>query len=204
MYEAIKLNYDYKKLEPYYNQNMFYYHYYVLYKNYINELNSILSKFNQNRLNNDFNDIQSLEDKLSFNADSYILHSLFFENLTPIPNKTLLSQELIEHIKKDFISYNVFINELKQAALNIQGPGWVVFGYDRYLKKLLIIQVENHMNQILVDFIPLLVIDVWEHSYYLQYKTNKDNYIKNLFNILNLDVVSERYKKIGIRNSKIY
>ena len=78
------------------------------------------------------------------------------------------------------------------------------FGYDRYLKKLLIIQVENHMNQILVDFIPLLVIDVWEHSYYLQYKTNKDNYIKNLFNILNLDVVSERYKKIGIRNSKIY
>lgn len=103
MYEAIKLNYDYKKLEPYYNQNMFYYHYYVLYKNYINELNSILSKFNQNRLNNDFNDIQSLEDKLSFNADSYILHSLFFENLTPIPNKTLLSQELIEHIKKKIL-----------------------------------------------------------------------------------------------------
>ena len=196
MYESIKLNYDYKNLEPYYNQNMFYYHYYILYKKYIEELNSILSKFNQNRLNNNFNDIQSLEDKLSFNANAYILHSLFFENLIPASNKTRMSQELVEHIKKDFISYNAFINELKTATLNIQGPGWVVFGYDRYLNKLLIIQVENHMNQILTDFIPLLVIDVWEHSYYLQYKTNKENYIKNLFNILNLDVVSERYKNI--------
>ena len=196
MYEAIKLNYDYKRLEPYYNQNMFYYHYYILYKKYIEELNSILSKFNQNRLNNNFNDIQSLEDKLSFNANAYILHSLFFENLIPASNKTRMSQELVEHIRKDFTSYDAFVNELKTASLNIQGPGWVVFGYDRYLNKLLIIQVENHMNQILIDFIPLLVIDVWEHSYYLQYKTNKENYIKNLFNILNLDVVSERYKKI--------
>lgn len=196
MYESIKLNYDYKNLEPYYNQNMFYYHYYILYKKYIEELNSILSKFNQNRLNNNFNDIQSLEDKLSFNANAYILHSLFFENLIPASNKTRMSQELVEHIRKDFTSYDAFVKELKTASLNIQGPGWVVFGYDRYLNKLLIIQVENHMNQILIDFIPLLVIDVWEHSYYLQYKTNKENYIKNLFNILNLDVVSERYKKI--------
>ena len=169
---------------------------YILYKKYIEELNSILSKFNQNRLNNNFNDIQSLEDKLSFNANAYILHSLFFENLIPASNKTRMSQELVEHIRKDFTSYDAFVNELKTASLNIQGPGWVVFGYDRYLNKLLIIQVENHMNQILIDFIPLLVIDVWEHSYYLQYKTNKENYIKNLFNILNLDVVSERYKKI--------
>ena len=196
MYESIKLNYDYKNLGPYYIQNMFYYHYYILYKKYIEELNSILSKFNQNRLNNNFNDIQSLEDKLSFNANAYILHSLFFENLIPASNKTRMSQELVEHIRKDFTSYDAFVNELKTASLNIQGPGWVVFGYDRYLNKLLIIQVENHMNQILIDFIPLLVIDVWEHSYYLQYKTNKENYIKNLFNILNLDVVSERYKKI--------
>lgn len=196
MYESIKLNYDYKNLEPYYNQNMFYYHYYILYKKYIEELNSILSKFNQNRLNNNFNDIQSLEDKLSFNANAYILHSLFFENLIPASNKTRMSQELVEHIRKDFTSYDAFVNELKVASLNTQGPGWVVFGYDRYLNKLLIIQVENHMNQILIDFIPLLVIDVWEHSYYLQYKTNKENYIKNLFNILNLNIVSERYKNI--------
>lgn len=197
MYNAIKLNYDYKNLEPYYNQNMFYYHYFVLYKKYIEELNNILLEFNKDRLNNNYSNIQSLEDKLSFNANAYILHSLFFENLIPTPNKTKLSNELIRHITKDFMSYDAFRNELSAAILNIQGPGWVVFGYNRYMNKLLIIQVENHMNQILTDFIPLLVIDVWEHSYYLQYKTNKENYKNNLFNIINWDIVSERYKNIN-------
>ena len=133
---------------------------------------------------------------LSFNANAYILHSLFFENLTPMPNKTLLSKDLKAHIIKDFTSYDAFIDELNASILNIEGPGWVVFGYDRYLNKLLIIQIEKHQELTLIDFIPLLVIDVWEHSYYLQYKTDKKEYVRNLFYILDFDVVSKRYDKI--------
>lgn len=194
MYEMIKLNYDYKELEPYYNKDMFYYHYFVLYKKYTENLNNIMNEFINDRKNKNYENIQSLEERLSFNANAYMLHSLFFENLTPY--KTNLSKELINHINKDFTSYDAFTNELNSAIMNIQGPGWVIFGYNMILDKLLIIQVENHMDQILIDFIPLLVIDVWEHSYYLQYKTDKDKYRENLLNILNFNVVSDRYNKI--------
>ena len=198
MYEMIKLKYDYKDLEPYYDSNMFNYHYNTLYKGYTDNLNKLNNDFSNNRENRDFKDIQSLNKKLSFNANAYILHSLFFENLTPMPNKTLLNKDLVNHIKKDFGSYDSFIDELNAALINVEGPGWVVFGYDRYLKKLIIMQVEKHQDLILIDFVPLLVIDVWEHSYYIQYKTDKKEYIRNLFYILAFNIVNDRYNNIYI------
>lgn len=196
MYTMVKLKYDYKNLEPYYSSDMFNYHYNVLYKGYIDNLNKIINEFDIDRKADDFSNIQSLSKRLSFNSNAYILHSLFFENLTPMPNKTLLSTELVSHIKKDFGSYDAFINELNASLLNIEGPGWVVFGYDKFLDKLLIIQIEKHQELTLIDFIPLLVIDMWEHSYYIQYNTNKKEYIRNLFYILDFDVVTKRYNKI--------
>ena len=110
MYEMIKLKYNYKDLEPYYDSNMFNYHYNTLYKGYTNNLNKLIDDFNDNRIKDDFTNIQKLSKSLSFNANAYILHSLFFENLTPMPNKTLLSKELKAHIIKDFKSYDAFIN----------------------------------------------------------------------------------------------
>lgn len=196
MYEIIKLKYNYKDLEPYYDSNMFNYHYNVLYKGYADNLNKIISEFDDIRKIGDFSNIQSLEKRFAFNSNAYILHTLFFENLTPMPNKTLLSDDLVNHIKKDFGSYDSFIDELNAALVNIEGPGWVVFGYSKLLDKLFITQVENHRDLVLIDFVPLLVIDVWEHSYYLQYKTDKKEYIRNIFYILDFDVVSQRYKKI--------
>lgn len=196
MYEMEKLKYNYKDLEPYYNSDMFDYHYNVLYKGYTDNLNKIMDEFKQDRKTDNFSNIQSLSKRLAFNANAYILHSLFFENLIPMPNKTLLSNDIVTHIKKDFESYDAFIDELNASILNIEGPGWVVFGYDKFLDKLLIIQIEKHQELPLIDFIPLLVIDLWEHSYYLQYKTDKKEYIRNLFYILDFNVVNDRYNKI--------
>lgn len=196
MYKIEPLNYNYKDLEPYYNSDMFNYHYNVLYKGYADNLNEIIDEFDDDRKKRNFSNIGSLEKRLAFNANAYILHSLFFENLIPMPNKTLLSEELINHIKKDFGSYDAFIDELNAALISIEGSGWVVFGYDRTLNRLFITQIEKHQELPLVDFIPLLVIDVWEHSYYLQYNTDKKEYIRNLFYILDFNVVNDRYNKI--------
>lgn len=196
MYKMVELDYDYKDLEPYYNSDMFNYHYNVLYKGYTNNLNKLTLEFDKNRVNDNYSDIQKLEKSLSFNANAYILHSLFFTGLTPMPNKTLLSKELKNHIINDFTSYDFFINELNASILNIEGPGWVVFGYDKFLDKLLITQIEKHQELTLIDFVPLLVIDMWEHSYYLQYNTDKKEYIRNLFYIIDFDEVNRRYDKI--------
>lgn len=199
MYNIVPLKYDYKNLEPYYSKEMFENHYFILYKNYADNLNTILDKLELARKNNDFSNIKSLKKDLGYAANAYILHGLFFSNLTPMPNKTHLSDELINHIKKDFESYDSFIDELNYSLENIQGPGWVIFGYSISLNKLLITQVEVHQVLNLTDFIPLLVIDMWEHSYYLQYKTDKKEYIRNLWYIVDFDEVTKRYNNIYLK-----
>ena len=108
MYEMIKLKYNYKDLEPYYSSDMFNYHYNTLYKGYTNNLNKLMSDFNDNRIKDDFTNIQKLSKSLSFNANAYILHSLFFFFFLPIQNKTLLSKDLKVHIIKYFSSYVFF------------------------------------------------------------------------------------------------
>ena len=193
MYEMIKLKYNYKDLEPYYSSEMFNYHYNVLYKGYTDTLNKLLDEYKKDKIGN----IQCLNKRFAFNCDAYILHSLFFSNLTPNKN-TKLNSELTNHIIKDFESVENFNNLLKESLLNVEGSGWVVFGYNRYLDKLFITQVENHRNLILIDYIPLLVIDMWEHSYYLQYKTNKKDYVINILNIIDYNEVNERYNNIYI------
>jgi superoxide dismutase len=109
-----------------------------------------------------------------------------------MPNKTLLSKELIDHIKKDFNSYDSFIDELNFSLINAKEFSFIVFGYNKFLNRLFINEIENYFEYSSIDFIPLLVIDVFSHSY----KNDKKEYIRNLFYILDFNIVNDRYNKI--------
>ena len=87
MYKVEPLKYDYKDLEPYYNKEMFYNHYFNLYQGYADSLNKIFDKLTNARKNSDYSDIKQLKKDLGFTANAYILHGLFFLNLTPMPYK---------------------------------------------------------------------------------------------------------------------
>lgn len=128
--------------------------------------------------------------KLSFHLSSHILHSIFWTNLG---NKETSPQgELLKRIEKDFGSYDKLKLYLAQTAKNVDGNGWGILGYQPYTDKLTILQCENHEKLTQWGVIPLLVIDVWEHSYYLKYKNKRADFVDALFNIINWDNVAQR------------
>ncbi len=128
--------------------------------------------------------------KLSFHLSSHILHSIFWTNLG---NKVTSPQgELLKRIEKDFGSYDKLKLYLTQTSKNVDGNGWGILGYQPYTDKLTILQCENHEKLTQWGVIPLLVIDVWEHSYYLKYKNKRADFVDALFNIINWDNASQR------------
>jgi len=195
MIKKIDLPYPIDALEPYYSKETLLIHYDKLYSGYVDKTNQTEEKLKQARANNDFSNIKYLEKELSFQGSGAILHQLFFENMGPaIP--TSPSIELMEQIKKDFGSYEVFKKQMTEAAKVVEASGWCILAWVSLFNKLEVLQCEKHQNLTLWGCKPLLVLDMWEHSYFLQYKSNREEYIKAFWNIVNWNEVNRRFKKI--------
>ena len=136
--------------------------------------------------------------KLSFHLSSHILHTIFWTNLTN--KKTDPSGALLKQIEKDFGSYDKLKLLISKTSKGVDGNGWGILGYQPYTQKLTVLQCENHEKLTQWGVIPLLVIDVWEHSYYLKYRNRRAEFVDNLFPIINWDNVAQRLgvaQKIG-------
>ena len=191
MFEMIKLPYTYDSLEPYYSTETLRLHYEVLYKGYVDNSNKIAMKLELARSTGDFSNIKCLERDLSFYGSGMILHQLFFENLTN-PNGTNPSEMLKWQIEKDFGTVDVFKIQFTEAAIAVEASGWALLVWVPEFNKLEILQCEKHQNLTLWGCTPLLVLDMWEHSYYLQYKTSRPEYVNAWWNIVNWNVVNQR------------
>ena len=195
MLKMIELPYPTNALEPYYSQETLELHYQILYKGYVDNTNKTQEQLAQARKNKDFSNIKCLEKNLSFFGAGAILHEKFFENLGPaIPSTP--SMTLMEQVIKDFGSFEAFKEQFTNAAIQVEASGWCLLVWVRAWNKLEILQCEKHQNLSLWDCIPVLVLDMWEHSYYLQYKTKRPDYVQNYWNIVNWNVVNKRWEKI--------
>ena len=195
MIKKIDLPYPIDALEPYYSKETLLIHFDKLYTGYVDKTNQTEQKLRLARDNNDFSNIKCLEKELSFQGSGAILHQLFFENMGPaIPTSPNL--ELMEQIKKDFGSYEIFKKQMAEAAKVVEASGWCLLVWVPLFKKLEVLQCEKHQNLTLWGSKPLLVLDMWEHSYFLQYKSNREEYIKAFWNIVNWNEVNKRFKNI--------
>ena len=195
MIKKIDLPYPVNALEPYYSKETLMLHYDVLYTGYVDNTNKTQEKLDKARESNNFENIKCLEKDLSFFGSGAILHELFFENLGPaIPTSPDI--KLMEQINKDFGSYDKFKEQFTSSAKVVEASGWNLLVWVPNFKKLEILQCEKHQNLTLWGCEPLLVLDMWEHSYYLQYKTKRGEYIKAFWNIINWNVVNKRFSKI--------
>lgn len=129
--------------------------------------------------------------KLSYHLSSHILHSIFWTNLTN--KKTDPKGELLKQIESDFGSYEKLKVYLAKISKDVDGAGWGILGYHPVTKKLTVMQCENHEKLTHWGVVPLLVIDVWEHAYYLKYKNKRGDFVDALLNILNWDNVAQRF-----------
>lgn len=193
--KKIDLPYPTDALEPYYSKETLLIHFDKLYTGYVDKTNQTEEKLKFARDNNDFANIKCLEKELSFQGSGAILHQLFFENMGPaIP--TSPSVELLEQINKDFGGYEILKKQMTEAAKVVEASGWCVLVWVPLFNKLEALQCEKHQNLTLWGCKPLLVLDMWEHSYFLQYKSNREEYIKAFWNIVNWNEVNKRFKNI--------
>lgn len=128
--------------------------------------------------------------KLAFHLSSHILHTVFWTNLTN--KKTDPTGELLRRIEKDFGTFDRLKTLLAKISKDVDGNGWGILGYQPYTDKLTVLGCENHEKLTQWGVIPLLVIDVWEHSYYLKYRNRRGEFVDNLFPIINWDNAAER------------
>ena len=187
MFKKIELPYPTNALEPYYNEETLKLHYDTLYTGYVDNGNKTEEKLKEARQKSNWENIKCLEKNLSFFGSGAILHQLFFENMGPaIP--TSPDAALMEQIQKDFGSFEKMKEQFSEAAKAVEASGWTLLVWVPNTNKLEILQCEKHQNLTLWGCKPLLVLDMWEHSYYLQYKTKRPDYVSAFWNIVNWNI----------------
>ncbi len=194
IYTLPSLPFGYKDLEPYISEEQLTIHHQKHHQGYVNNANAILEKIEKFRKENSEFDAKAILRDLSFNVGGHILHSLFWKNLRPASAKENNSLSVFKTIEKDFGSMERFKGEFSKAALSVEGSGWGALVLDKESSRLLLMQIEKHSVNIYPNSDILLVLDVWEHAYYLDYKNERGKFIDAFWNIVNWEEVQKRFE----------
>ena len=195
VYELPDLPYDYDALEPHISGEIMQLHHDKHHATYVAGANAALEKLEKAREEGaDANEIRALSKNLAFNLGGHTNHSIFWKNLSPNGGGEPTG-ELAEAINRDFGSFEKFKDHFSAAATGLQSSGWAVLGYDHIAGRLIIEQLTDQQGNVSVDFTPLLMLDMWEHAFYLQYKNVKADYVKAVWNVFNWEDVAERYAR---------
>jgi len=201
------LSYDYSALEPHLSARIMELHHDKHHRAYVEDANEVIEKLLEARASEDFEGIAALERKLAFNVSGHILHSIFWQNLSPDGGGSP-SGGLATDIERDFGSFGVFRKQMVNAAMTTMGSGWAALVFDPISRRLGTTQIHDHQSEVTQAGIPLLVIDAWEHAYYLQYENEKKDYFEAVWNLWNWEDVAQRYElaqclDLGIANTAV-
>lgn len=195
-----QLPYDYDALEPVIDKETVMIHHDRHQQTYVDNLNKALDKhpelFNMSLVDiiKNLDDIpKDIEQAVINNAGGVFNHEFYWDGLTSNKNK-VASEEFKKAIDSKFGSCDDFLAKLKEAALGQFGSGWAWLVLNEN-KELEIMSTPNQNNPMSLGKIPLLTVDVWEHAYYLKYQNKRADYVSSLFDIINWNVVSERFEK---------
>lgn len=194
-YSLPDLPYKHDALEPHISKEIMQLHHDKHHLAYVNGANAALDKLESGRKNGwNTVDIKAVERDLSFNLAGHVLHSAFWPNMKPNGGGKP-GGKLADKINEDFGSFDAFKAQFAAAAKGVEGSGWGLLVYDPTNDQLLTMMSEKHNLQATQSSVPLLVLDVWEHAYYLQYKNDRSTYVDNWWNVVNWDDVDERLSK---------
>lgn len=198
------LNYDYDALWPYITEEQLRTHHQKHHQGYVNKANQLLKQLqaahrqgqqdDREVVKSNFKDISRA---LAFNISGHILHSIFWKNLRPVDRDSQLPDNLQAEIDKEFGSLEQFKQEFAAIAQSVEGSGWACLVYSKEAQRLLIIQVEKHNINLLPAFKVLMVVDVWEHAYYIDYRNERKQFLRSFWEIVNWEKVAARLKKVA-------
>ena len=192
-YTLPDLPYDYGALEPHISGEIMQLHHDKHHNTYVTALNEVLEKLAAARDKGDFGAIVGLEKTLSFNLGGHLNHSVFWKNLSP-DGGDKPDGELAAAINESFGSFDGFQAHFTSAATTIQGSGWAILAWDALGQSLHIVQLYDQQANVPVCMVPIVMVDMWEHAFYLQYKNVKPDYVKAWWNVVNWADAATRFE----------
>lgn len=183
-YELPDLPYDYSALEPHISGEIMQLHHDKHHNTYVTALNAVLDQLAEAREKSSFGSVGGLQKTLAFNLGGHINHSIFWPNLSA-DGGDKPDGDLGAAIDDAFGSFDAFRAHFEASAATIQGSGWSMLVFDTLGQRLLISQLYDQQGNLPAGQVPILVLDMWEHAFYLQYKNVKPDYIKAWWNVAN-------------------
>lgn len=187
------LPYPYDALEPVVNAETMRLHHGLHHAAYVKGLNAALSNLSSARASGDLSAIQPLSRQLAFHGGGHYNHSVFWENMAPVGTGAEPSKRLAERLIADFGSVDGFKAHFSAAAKSVEGSGWAALGWNSGLDRLAVFTMLNQQDLTIMGTEPLLLLDVWEHAYYLQYQNRRADYVDAWWSVVNWRNVSERF-----------
>ena len=193
VYTLPALPYDFSALEPHISGRIMELHHDKHHAAYVKGANTALEKLAEARDEENFDNLPALERSLAFNLSGHVLHSLFWENLAPKAGGTPQGK-LAEAIERDFGGFDKFKKQMTATAGSIMGSGWAALVWEPQGKRLLVSQIYDHQSNLAQAGTPLLVLDAWEHAYYLQYENRKTDFFDAVWNVWDWKDVGTRFE----------
>ncbi|MGM8216376.1 superoxide dismutase [Bacillaceae bacterium W0354] len=187
------LPYPYDALEPTISEEIMRLHHDKHHKSYVEGLNKAEKEMQKARQEGNYDLIKHWEREAAFNGAGHYLHTIFWNVMCP-KGGGKPTGSLMREIESTFGSFNQFKKHFSEAAKKVEGVGWTLLVWSPRSHRLEILQAEKHQNLTQWDVIPLLVLDIWEHAYYLQYKNNRGKYVDNWWNVVNWNEVEKRFQ----------
>ena len=191
-YTLPDLAYDYSALAPSISGQIMELHHSKHHQAYVTGANTALAQLAEARDSGNLANVNKLEKDLAFNLGGHVNHSIFWTNMSPDGGDKPVG-DLATAIDEQFGSFDKFTAHFTATALGVQGSGWSVLAYDSIGQKLAIFQLFDQQGNVPLGLVPLLMLDVWEHAYYLDYKNVRADYVKAFWNIVSWENVQQRF-----------
>ena len=196
MYVLPELAYGYGALAPHISEDLLRLHHDKHHAAYVNGANTILQKMDKAKNDNIEFDTKATFKELSFHIGGHLLHSLFWENLAPSGKNGggMPSGNIQKAIDEEYGSFDRFKKLFSQCATSTEGSGWAALTFCNKTNRPMMMQIEKHNTNIYPMFTILMVLDVWEHAYYPDYKNDRGKFIEAFWNIVNWTEINKRYE----------
>ncbi|WP_432492835.1 superoxide dismutase [Kineococcus auxinigenes] len=193
-YALPDLPYDYSALEPHISGTIMELHHDKHHQAYVTGANTALEKLAAARDADDLATVNLHEKNLAFNLGGHVNHSAFWPNLSP-DGGDKPTGELAAAIDEQFGSFDKFRAHFAAVAAGVQGSGWAILAWDSVGQKLINVQLYDQQGNIALGLVPIVLLDVWEHAYYLDYKNVRADYVKAWWNVVNWADAAQRFER---------
>ncbi len=194
-HELPPLPYAYNALEPAIDEQTMRLHHDLHHKAYVDGLNKAEEMLAKARESGDYSLVKHWEREAAFHGSGHLLHAIFWPNLAPAghggggePGGALAAR-----ITADFGGFEALRGHFTAAATQVEASGWAILALRPSDGRLVVLTAEKHQNLTQWGVVPLLVLDVWEHAYYLRYQNRRAEYVKNFWTIVNWSDVAARF-----------